>query len=83
MRLGNLPKDRGAALPEGKRYWKLAIGRNAFPQRYFENGWYAFEFVIFKRYKQLDKEGWEAMCGSTLQYAFRIAFAYWLPFYPL
>jgi len=76
MTLGNLPKDRGAAL-EGKTYWRLAIGTHAVAHRYFDGGWRAFEFIVFKPYHDPYDQ------GAALPYRFRIAFAYWLPIYPL
>lgn len=77
MRLGNLPKLREGAVV-GKTYWSLAIGRDAIESRYFDGGWRAFEFVV---YKPFHHDAYER--GRALGYRFRIAFAYWLPFYSL
>jgi len=73
MKIGNRPKTIEEAV-EGKRYWSLAIGRNASPQHYLNDGWRAFEFIIFKPYKQ-------ELEGAAYPFSFRFAFAYWLPFY--
>ena len=76
MTIGNMPTDRGAAI-EGKTYWRLAIGRNADPSRFFEGGWRAFEFVVFRPFRDTGER------GAVLPYRFKIAFAYWLPFYKI
>ena len=75
MNLGNRPKEATNAIV-GKRYWWLCVGSNAQPHRRFDHGWTPFEFVITKRYKALPR-------GEAHPYAFRLAFAYWLPIFPL
>ncbi len=75
MTIGNFPKAVLDA-KNGKRYWKLSIGSNVISHRFFEGGWRAFEFVVLKKFKvQPD--------GGAYPTAFRIAFAFWLPFYSL
>lgn len=73
MKLGNSPIKR-EDIEVGKLYWNLNIGKNAIASRYFEGGWRAFEFVIF-RPSQIPLQ------GDGIRYIFRFAFAYWFPFY--
>jgi len=76
MRLGNLPKERGELI-EGRVYWSLCMGRDAMPSRFFDGGWRAFEFIVFKPFHYPYEE------GGAMPYSFRFAFAYWFPIYPL
>lgn len=78
MVIGNKPKDGSLPLA-GKRYWWLAIGRNALQYRMFDGGWRGFEFVVLTPYYTDDLK--EA--GDTRPYLIQIAFAYWLPFYKI
>lgn len=74
MMIGNTPKN--GPLIEKKRYWHISIGRDAVPSRFFEGGWRAFEFIVFKPYEKL-------VSGEAHPYSFRLAFAFWFPFYIL
>lgn len=74
MKLGNMPKSAEHAVI-GQRYWHLSIG-NPVPQRYLDGGWRAFEFVVFKKYSIHPP-------AEAMPYSFRIAFAYWLPFFKI
>ena len=78
MTIGNKPKQEDLPLV-GKVYWWLAIGKDAVPSRFFEGGWRAFEFVVFKPYEDFTTDANRA--GESHPYAIRFAFAYWLPFY--
>lgn len=75
MRIGNFPKQ-GELPIESKRYWQLSIGVGAVPSRCFDGGWRAFEFVVLKKYAKQE-------LSAAHPYSFRLAFAFWLPFYSL
>lgn len=53
------------------------MGRDAMPSRFFDGGWRAFEFIVFKPFHYPYEE------GGAMPYSFRFAFAYWFPIYPL
>lgn len=73
MRIGNFP-EKGVLPEEGRYYWRLAIGRDACPYRLFDGGWHAFELLVLKKYEVVED-------GAAHPTLFRIAFAFWFPFY--
>jgi hypothetical protein len=78
MKIGNKPATSKLA-QEGKVYWQLSIGRNAAPHMYFEGGWRAFSFIVYKPYPKLE---YGEHCVA-LQYKIKVEFAFWLPFYKI
>lgn len=80
MKLGNKPKNDEAPVV-GRRYWWLAVGRDASPMRYFDGGWRAFEFIILQPYNNITGDSKRA--GEAHPYSVRIAFAFWLPFFSI
>lgn len=75
MMIGNRP-EVGVKPKHGKLYWWISCGRDAISYRYFDGGWRAFEACAI-RYNTRFKE------GAAQPYIFRIAFAFWLPFYKI
>jgi len=61
----------------GKIYWQFSMGFNVPSHRFYEGGWRAVEFVVFRPYEAPNKN------GDAHPYLFRLGFAYWLPFMPL